>query len=265
MNLLSFIKNILAKKSLIKSMARRELASKYAGSVLGWFWSFLQPFVMILVFWFVFSFGFRVQPTKDVPFVVWLTAGMAPWFMFTEIISNAVVSVVGNGNLVKKTVFSSEILPVISILTGVFSHLIFLIILFGLMIFQGVSLSFYFFQSIYYFICLLLFTLGVSWSVAALNVFARDVGQVVSVLLQVGFWATPIFWNANLMSERVQTMLKINPLYYIVQGYRDSFLYSKLFWDYPYQTIYFWLSTLCMLLIGSYIFGKLKPQFADVL
>lgn len=259
------LKQIFNQRSLIQTLAKRELKSKYAGSFLGWMWSYIQPLVMILVFWFVFSVGFRVKPNNDVPFVVWLTAGMTAWFVFADLINNAVNSVVGSGNLVKKTMFPAEILPVISVLTALFSHGVFISILLCLIFLQGLSFSLYYLQIGYYLVCLIVFAMGIAWMVSAVNVFVRDVSHIVGVVLQVGFWATPIFWDADIMSEKIQLFLKINPMCYIVQGYRESFIYFVPFWNHPYQTLYFWFCALLMFCIGGYVFVKLKPQFADVL
>lgn len=265
MKIAHIIKQIIVHKGLIDSMARRELSSRYAGSFLGWIWSFIQPFVMILVFWFIFSVGFRVKPSNDVPFVVWLTAGMAAWFVFAEIVNGSPNLVVSITNLVKKTLFPSEILPVVHVLVSLFSHFIFTLILLGLLLLQGMSFSFYFFQAVYYLVALVVLGIGLSWMISAVHVFVRDVGQIVSVFIQVGFWATPIFWDAKIMSPEIQLFLKINPMHYVVQGYRDSFIYFIPFWERPYETLYFWAFAGIMLLVGSHVFMKLKPQFADVL
>jgi len=263
--IINIAKQVYLHRNLIDSMARRDLSAKYAGSILGWIWSFIQPFVMILVFWFIFSVGFRVRPTNDIPFVVWLTAGMAAWFIFAEIVSNSPNLVVSITNLVKKTLFPSEVLPVINILVSLFSHFIFLFILLGLLLLQNMDFSFYFFQAVYYLVCLLVLAGGLSWGIAAVHVFIRDVGQIVGVFIQVGFWATPIFWDAGMMSPKIQLLLKLNPMHYVVQGYRDSFIYFVPFWHHPFETVYFWAVSLVILTFGSHVFLKLKPQFADVL
>jgi lipopolysaccharide transport system permease protein/teichoic acid transport system permease protein len=107
--------------------------------------------------------------------------------------------------------------------------------------------------------------LGISWIVSSLNVFLRDVGQIVAVVLQVGFWATPIFWDIQIMPKGFQTAIKLNPMFYIVQGYRESFIYFTPFWKHPFYTLYFWFAVLTVLFIGAIIFRKLKPHFSDVL
>lgn len=260
-----FTRLLVHHRYLIWAMAQREIKSQYVGSFLGFVWTFIKPLVMICVFWFVFSVGFKSKPMSDVPFVVWLAAGMAPWFCFADIITSSVGAVIGNAHLVKKTIFPSQILPVIKLLSGLITHAVFLTILVGLILTQGLSLSLSTLQFVYYLICFALLALGISWLVASLNVFVRDVGQIVGVILQVGFWGTPIFWDINMMSSEIQLWLKLNPFYYVVQGYRESFLHFVPFWHHGLYTMYFWVVTCGMLLLGAYVFRRLKPQFADVL
>ena len=135
----------------------------------------------------------------------------------------------------------------------------------GLILFQRMPVSFYYFQFFYYLLCMTILALGLGWAVSALNVFIRDIGQIVGVVMQVGFWATPIFWDINMMPPKVQMILKLNPMFYIVQGYRESFIYFVPFWRHPYLTLYFWAVALTVFVCGALIFKKLKPQFADVL
>lgn len=262
---IKFNRLLIRHRYLIVSMAKREIATQYVGSFLGFVWTFIKPLVMISVFWFIFSVGFRSRPMGDIPFVVWLAAGMAPWFCFTDIVMNSTGAVVGAASLVKKTLFPSQILPVIKLLSGLMTHAVFLTILIGLLLFQGMPFSLKMLQFVYYLFCFSMLALGISWIVSALHVFVRDVGQIVGVFLQVGFWATAIFWDMNMMSPKIQMWLKLNPVYYVVQGYRESFLTFVPFWHHGLYTLYFWLVTLCALLGGAYVFRKLKPQFADVL
>lgn len=246
-------------------MARREIGNLYVGSLLGVLWALIHPLAMILVFWFIFSVGFRVQPTNDVPFVVWLTAGMAPWFYFAAIITGSSSVVVAHANLVKKTLFPSEILPIVKIISNLVTHGFFVSLLLVLILCYRLGISLYWLQAFYYLFCLWVIALGISWAISSVNVFVRDITHLVAIVIQIGFWATPIFWDINMMPERVRLILKLNPIYYIVQGYRDSFIYHVPFWHYPYQTIYFWAFSLLCLVIGARVFQRLKPQFADVL
>lgn len=264
-NFLSFFSVLFTQRQLILSMGQREVRSRYVGSLLGFIWTFLQPLVMITVFWFVFSVGFRSKPMGDVPFVVWLTAGMAPWFIFSDIVLGSTGVVLGNANLIKKTLFPSQILPAVKIASSAVTHVVFLMLLLGLIIFQGLDVSFWFFQFLYYLFAMCVLALGISWLASSLNVFVRDVGQIVGVVIQVGFWATPIFWDIAIMPERIQFYLKLNPMFYIVQGYRESFIFFVPFWAHPWLTIYFWSVALGIFILGAMTFQMLKPQFADVL
>lgn len=260
-----FIQLIFYKKKLIASMAKREIRQKYIGSIFGLLWAFIHPIIMVIIFWLIFSVGFRVQPVDDVPFVVWLMAGMSVWYLFSDIVSGSTTVILENKQLIKKTLFPVSILPLVKVCSGVITHTIFLSILFILIVSQQLTFSWYNLQVLYYLFCTLVLALGMSWLVSALNVFIKDTSQVVGVMLQVGFWGTPIFWDINIMPEKWQHLFKFNPMYYIVKGYRDSFIYFDPFWHYPTETAYFWITTIIIFLIGVFVFKKLRPQFADVL
>jgi lipopolysaccharide transport system permease protein len=264
-SLLAFLRLLHSRRKLITAMAARELRSQYAGSSLGLLWTLIHPVVMITVFWFVFSVGFKSKPLNDVPFVVWLTAGLAPWYIFSDIISGSTGIIVAHAHLVKKTLFSSQLLPLVKMLSSLATHGIFMAVLLVLLLFQRMPLSLYYLQAFYYLFCLLTLSLGIAWGLAALNVFVRDVAQLVSVALQIAFWVTPIFWDISMMTHNVQRLLKLNPAYYIVQGYRESFITFQPFWSHPLHTVYYWTVALSALAGGAYIFRKLKPQFPDVL
>ncbi|MFO7559432.1 MAG: ABC transporter permease [Desulfobacterales bacterium] len=261
-----FIKLILLQKDLILSMAKREVAANHIGSLLGFVWTFVNPIVMIFIYWFVFSIGFKVKPVGgDVPFAVWLAVGMSIWLVFSDIVNGASKVVVSNSHLIKKLLFHSQILPVVTIVSCLLTHVVFILIVIVLILLYSMPFSMYYLQSLYYLFCMIVLALGLGWTVAALNVFIRDVSQIVGVIFQMGFWVTPIFWDINMMPPKVQLILKLNPMYYVVQGYRESFIHFVPFWMHPRQTIYFWCVAVIILVSGALIFKKLKPHFADVL
>jgi len=261
---MNFFTPIIEKWPLLKTLAMREVQQQYIGSSLGIVWQIITPLVLIAVFWVVFSVGFRVQPESGVPFAVWLTAGMAAWFVFSEIVSGSVHSITGNPHLVKKVVFPLQALPVVKILTALSNHFIFLGILFGLILLNGMSLHWYFLQGIYYFFCLVVLALGIGWMVAALNVFTRDTARLVGVLLQVGMWATPILWDIKILPQPYRGLFAANPVHYIVQGYRDSFLYSIPVTERLNESLLFWGITGGFFILGIFVFRRLRPQFADL-
>ncbi len=261
---MEFFRDILLKWPVLLNLARREIRMQYVGSALGIVWQIITPLVMILVFWVVFSVGFRVQPASGVPFAVWLTAGMAVWFAFSEIVSGSVHAITSHPHLVKKVVFPVQALPVVKVISSLSNHLLFLGILVVLMLIQGVSFSFYLLQTVYYFFCMVVLALGIGWAVGALNVFARDTGRLVGVLLQVGMWATPILWDIKMLPEPWRSIFAANPMHYVVQGYRDSIFYSIPVTARLGETVFFWCITIALLGLGVFVFRRLRPQFADL-
>lgn len=261
---LDFLSVLYRRRALIYEMAKRDIMSHHVGSLLGFFWTFINPLVMIFVLWFVFTFGFKPASQGALPFVVWLTAGMAVWNTFSESISGSTRVITGNVHLVKKVVFPLSILPVVKLAASFITHSVFVFFLIILISLYGMPVSLYWFQAVYYFIAMSILALGLGWIVSSVNVFARDTGQIVGVVLQFGFWATPVFWDVELMLVKIRGFLKLNPMHYIVQGYRDSFFNFVPFWRHWEQTLWFWGIAGFVFCVGALIFLKLRPHFADV-
>ena len=220
---------------------------------------------MIFILWFVFSYGLKVAPKGDVPFAVWLTAGIAIWNTFAEVIGNATSVVVTNTHLVKKVVFPLSILPVVKLVASLLTHAIFIALLIVLIVLNGIPITVYWFQALYYFFAMGVLALGIGWITSSINVFVRDTAQIVSFILQFGFWATPIFWDLEILPKKAQPILQLNPMFYIVHGYRDSFIYAVPFWQHGELTLYYWGLTGIVFVVGAIIFMRLRPHFADVL
>ena len=145
-------------------------------------------------------------------------------------------------------------------------HLVFIIILAGILMFYGYYPNLYWLQSIYFLLGAMVLSLGIAWMAASINVFMKDAAQVVGIFTQFGFWLTPIVWPASFVPEKYLLFLKLNPVYYLVEGYRQSFLFEIPFWEIPlWQTAYFWGISFFLLFAGIFIFHRLRPHFADVL
>jgi ABC-type polysaccharide/polyol phosphate export permease len=123
----------------------------------------------------------------------------------------------------------------------------------------------YWLQLPYYTICLFVFIAGIGWLTSSINVFFKDVRQVVTILLQFGFWGTPIFWKIDTIPSQYHIILELNPLFYIIEGYRNIFINQIWFWEQPLSALYFSSIALAFLLFGTLVFKRLKPHFADVL
>lgn len=262
---IEFIFILYRRRSLIFEMAKRDISSQHVGSLLGFFWTFVNPLITTFILWFVFSIGFKSAPKGNVPFVIWLTAAMAIWNTFTEIVSGSTAVILQNPHLVKKVVFPLSILPVVKLVASFITHLVFLFILIVLILLYKLPFSLYWLQALYYFAAMSVLGLGLGWITSSVNIFAKDTGQIVNVILQMGFWSTPIFWDPAIMPKEFQSFIKLNPMLYIVQGYRDSFIYFVPFWHHWQQTIYYWGVTGSVFVLGAIIFLRLRPHFADVL
>ena len=265
----AFIGDLFKSKKLIFELTKNDLKKRFLGSQLGVVWAFVQPALTIFIFWFVIQKGFRQTSPQgvEVPFILWITAGILPWFFFSESLANATNSILEYSYLVSKVVFRVSVLPIIKILSALFVHIFFIIILFIMFGLYGYKPNIYNIQVIYYLFAAIVLLLGISWATSALMVFIREIGQIVAVIIQFGFWMTPIFWNINTetIPLNVRNLLKLNPVYYIVEGYRNTFIYHRWFWEDPYLTIYFWGSTLVIFIAGAFFFRRLRPNFADVL
>lgn len=257
--------DILKNFGLIYELAVSDFKSRYAASYLGAVWAFVQPVVTIVVYVVVFGYGFKSAPIKDFPFVLWLTAGMVPWLYFADAWGTATNSLKEYSYLVKKVVFEIKILPLVKICASLFVHIFFLGAVFVLYTVNGEMPGIYFLQIVYYMIALTVLTLGVSYATSALNVFVPDLAQVINILLQFGIWMTPIMWSPDLFGPQIEKIVKFNPMFYIVQGYRDCFYSGVMFWERPVMTIYYWGVTILLLIAGMYSFRKLEKHFADVL
>lgn len=260
-----FLADIYHAKGLLLKFAANDYKARYLGSYLGLFWAFAQPAITILIFWFVFQIGFKVVPTKDVPFILWLICGMVPWFFFVDAFGTATTSISEYSFLVKKVVFRVSLLPVIKLLAACITHLFLICVIVIFFIAYKFPLDLHMLQAIYYSFAMFFLLLGLSWLTSALNVFVRDTGQFVAMCLQFGFWITPIFWSIDILPQKYHFFIKLNPVFYITEGYRDSFINKVWFWEHWKLSIYFWLVALFIFFLGAIVFKKLKPHFADVL
>jgi len=263
--LLDFLKAIIENKKLLWSLTKNDFKQKYIGNALGIAWAFIQPIMTILIFWFVFQVGFKSQPIDNVPFILWLISGMIPWFFFAEALMAGMNSILTNSFLVKKIVFRVSLLPIIPLLSALIIHLFFVLFMLGIFFYYHYSPTIYWLQSIYYLFATIILLLGLSWISASLVVFFRDMGQFVSMILQFAFWLTPIFWSIHIVPVKYHWLIKLNPLVYIIEGYRNSFIYYKWFWEDISMTLYFWIITVIIFIIGGLTFKRLRPHFADVL
>jgi teichoic acid transport system permease protein len=260
---------LIRNRKLEFTLAKNDFRTKYAGSFLGMVWAFIQPIVTILVYWFIFTVGFRSGQDQDYPFVLFIVVGIVPWFFFADALNGGTGALIDYDYLVKKVMFNIDILPFVKVMSSLFVHAFFILFSIILCICMGYAPTIYAIQLIYYIFCNIIFTLGLVYFTAAINVFVRDLTQVISIfVIQIGVWITPIMWDATkMLSPKLLMIFKLNPMFYIVNGFRESMLYKRWFWegDNLWWTLYFWVITLLTFWFGVKIFNRLREYFADVL
>ena len=255
-------------RHLIWKLAKNDFKKRYAGSYMGAVWAMVQPVVTVAMYYIVFDRimgnGAR-QGAEGIPFVLFLTAGLVPWFFFSEALNNGTNALLEYNYLVKKVVFKISILPIIKIIAATFIHVFFILVLLVVAAIYGYYPTVYTLQILYYRGCLFIFVLALCYTTCSVVVFFRDLSQIINIALQIGMWATPILWDIGSIDEEWIVVLKLNPLVYIVNGYRSAIYEKQWFFQDFFSTMGFWITTVVLFGIGAAIFKRLKVHFADVL
>ncbi len=251
-------------RELLFSLTKKELKVKYRGSFLGFLWSLLNPILVMLVYSFVFSIIMRVQVEE---FAVFLLVGLLPFNFLSNSVNYGATSIVANGNLINKIYFPREIIPLSIVLANLFNFLFELIALFIVLTILGYPFYMYLYLLPVLVIIQFFLVAGMTLLVSALNVFFRDLQHLISIIMMVWFFGTPIIYPIALVPDRFQLILKGNPMTTFVMLYRHVFYYVK----YPEGLV---LPTLRVILVallvvltvfflGYFIFKKLEPKFAE--
>ncbi|WP_418462907.1 ABC transporter permease [Frisingicoccus sp.] len=256
---------IWGSRKLILNLAKNDFKTRYAGSYLGIVWAFIQPVVTIMVYVMVFTVGFKSGTTQNIPFTLYLIGGMVPWLYFQEALGAGTGALLEYSYLVKKVVFKISILPIVKLISAMFVHICFVAFAVFVFIVYGYIPDIHIIQIIYYAFAMFVFVLAICYTTSAIVVFFRDLTQIIMIILQVGVWSMPILWDIGIAPAKWQWIFKINPMYYIVSGYRQSLYEGVWVWDRFAINIYFWVITIILLAIGTTVFKRLKVHFADVL
>ncbi|HRY29847.1 MAG TPA: ABC transporter permease [Elusimicrobiota bacterium] len=263
---LNLLRRLLQNRYMIQNMVVRDIRARYVGSFLGLFWTLIHPLSQLVIYYFVFAVVLKVRLGPEfggTHFAVWLIAGLLPWMLFAEVVGRSPNALMEQAGLIKKTVFPSEILPFCHLSAALVNHFIALILLVTYISFFDAGLTARMSLLAPYLIFMGLFAVGLSWFLSSLNVFLRDVGQVLGVALQIWFYLTPVIYPQNAIPSKYLFWLKLNPMYHAVDGYRMALL-GRVLPD-TAGLLFLIASALSAFLIGGLLFKKLKPSFADVL
>lgn len=253
-------KNLYEYRELLKSSIKKDVGGKYKNSVLGVLWSFLYPLLQIAVYAIVFQLIMRSNMEN---YTVFVCCGLIPWNFFSTAISRSSFTMIENGNILKKVYFPREILPISVVTSEAVNFVISTIIILAFVLGTGMGLTWY---VIFYPVILLIqyiLLIGISLFVSSITVYFRDLQHFIGIALQLLFYATPIVYATNIIPESYQWILRLNPMTFIIDGYRSIFYYQQQP-DFISLGITL-LVSLILCVVGYLLFSKLQKRFAEEL
>jgi lipopolysaccharide transport system permease protein len=258
---------LMRHRKLTVEMAKREIADRYLGQVFGILWALGHPLILVGVYVFIFAYVFRVKigGTRELPldYTTYLLSGLIPWLSFQESMAKNSVVIISYANLVKQVVFPIEVLPVKGVLASLISQIIFLALL--LLYIMGV-------HHVVPWTCVLLPVLilcqamamvGVSYILAAIGTYFRDVKDLVQVFNTVGLYLVPVLYLPAFVPEACRPLLYLNPFSYLIWCYQDAVYFGR--FEHPWAWPISVLLSVGVFVIGYRLFRKLKVMFGNVL
>lgn len=258
---MSKIKEIYDYREMIFSLVRKDLRGRYKGSVLGFFWTFLNPLLQLIVYSLVFSIIVRVQVEK---YYLFLFVALIPWLFFSSGLTSGAGAIISNKDLVKKIYFPREVLPISHTLTNFINMLLSFTVVFAVLIISGTPINFVallFLPLI--FVIEFVLVLGVTFLTSAVTVYLRDMEHIMSIGNMAWMYLTPILYSITMVPERYVPFLMLNPMTSIVLAYRDILYFSKI----PELSTLIGavVMGLVIFVLGYFIFSKLQRDFAEEL
>lgn len=248
------------------AMAQVTLTKRYSGSALGVTWSLVKPVIFVFAYWFAVAIGIRGnQPMGDIPYILWLIPGIIPWFYIADALTIGGSAIRSNTHFVTKMAYPVVTLPISEVLSLFFVHLMMMCMMTAVFVVSGFGLNIYFLQLPYYLLCCLAFTAVMATFLSALTAVSQDMRQAIKSVITLAFWLTPILWSAEKLVSPAKQIVLASPIVYIIEGYRNTFVGQRWFFQDWQYGIYFWTVMVGLTLLSSYVFTKLQPEFADVL
>lgn len=266
-NFIQIIKDHLAYRQQIFKLAKADLVKTYRGAALGWSWAIIKPAVTIFVYWFAFSIGLRAG--KDVngyPFFLWLISGLMPWFYMNDMLSQGTDSIRKYSYLVTKMKFPVSTIPTFVSISKFMIHVILLAISIIIFIAMGYAPNIYIVQLPFYMLLNFAFFTVFSLFSSLLSSMSKDFSNLIKSFITAIFWLSGILWNANTIQIGwLKKLLMLNPVTYIVEGYRNCFINGVWFWQEPGKLLIFIGILVILTLISIWTYRRLRKEIPDVL
>lgn len=254
------LKELYNYREMLSNLVKKDLRTRYKGSVLGFLWTFINPLLQLLVYTMVFSVIMR----SDIPkYYIFLFVALVPWIFFSSSITASSSSIISGKDLIKKIYFPRIIIPM-SVVNGAFMNMVFtMLVVFAALIFSGIGISKYIIFLPIVMILEYLLALGISFIVAALNVYFRDLEHILGIVTMAWMYGTPILYSVDMVPSKLLPIFKLNPMTSIIAAYR-SILYYKIMPDLSHMGIIF-IWSIAFIIIGYFVFQKLQKGFAEEL
>lgn len=265
-NLIFLTKEHIDNSYKIFRLSWHDFTVRHRGSYLDILWVILGPLIQIGVYWFVFGLGIRNgRPIDGIPFLPWMLSGLIPWFFINSSIIQGANSISAKQGIITKMRFPISIIPLSTILVQFYNHLVMLLMLIITNVALGYKVTFYALQLIYYLSAGVIFLTSLAWITSTLVIIIKDIQKLIQSTMRLIFYLTPILWSPSNLPKWLQILLENSPIYYLVQGYRNSLLYYRVFYIDLRQTLIFWIITICFILIGSSLQMRFRNKFIDLL
>ena len=263
---MDFLKTVFNNKKLILQLGKNDFKNRFASTSLGSIWGFLQPFIFMMMYVVVFQFIFKQTGPNGSPYVVWFIPGMAMWMCISDGIIGASGSIRAYSYLVKKVVFPVDVIPLISLFANAFVAIFLFVVAAVVCVVFGFTPNLL--MIIYSIISVYCFLIAFTRLTSAISTVIPDFSNLLGIIMQLFFWATPIVWDLSMLSGYpiITKILQFMPFTYLVTTYRNSFMGNNIVTqDHGIYSIAFWVITILIFLWGNSVFRRTKKDFADVL
>lgn len=255
---MSLFNDLYKYREFLKTNVKKDIRGKYKGSFLGVLWSFINPLLSVLVYAIVFSQIMRFDIDN---YVIYLITGVLPWTFFTSSINMGMTSILYNASIIKKVYFPRSILPISSVSSCLVNFLISCLVILVFVLFSGIGITIHLLwlpliALVQYFLCL-----GIVFFLSAVEIFVRDLEHIINFVLSMAFYVTPILYKAEQVPKNLRFILKLNPMAYIIDAYRDIFYYGVM--PNISSLLLVFLVSIIVMMLGYKVFERLQRGFAE--
>lgn len=248
-------------------LACYEKRAKNSQSLLGSLWEILNPLLNILVYWFVFSVGLKTSAGEGVqyPYAVWLVCGVIPWLTISSTMTHSASSFTSAAGMIKTCNIPLSVYPLRSVLHGLISHLFSMVVLAGVVIVAGVPLTWHVLEMVYYTLAMLIFLMSFGLVASTITVYFNDLQKLLPPVLRLLMYGSSVVLNINRYSPDLQFIMRLNPMVHLIEGIRFSLLDGKGLMTHPHSFISFWVVTVVLFAVGSWMHVRTRENYIDML